>query len=58
MSDVAKRATSGAFVTHDHESGGALAKAFPDVWAAGLFADRYQFIGAQHVLDFIKAGGR
>ena len=56
VADIAKRATPGAFVTHDHESGRALAKAFANIRAGGLFTDGHQLVGAQHVFDFIKAG--
>jgi hypothetical protein len=56
VADVAKRAAAGAFVTHDHEGGRALAKTFADIGAAGLFADRDQLVLAQDVLDLIKAG--
>jgi len=56
VADIAKRAAPGALVAHDHEGGGALAKAFTDVGATGFFAHRHQFVLAQHVLDFVKTG--
>ena len=55
MPDVAKGTAPRALVAHDHESGRAFAKAFADVGARGLFADRHQFVGAQDVLDFVQA---
>ena len=58
MADIAKRATPGAFVAHDHEGRRALAKALADVGAGGLFTHGYQLVGAQDVLDLIKPGAR
>ena len=58
MADVAERAAPRALVAHDHERGRALAEAFADVGATGLFAHRHQLVGAQHILDFIEARGR
>ena len=46
--DGAETAGAGAFVTGDHESGGALSPAFPAVRALGLLADGHQLeIGNQ-----------
>jgi hypothetical protein len=39
----AEPAGASAFITGDHEGGGALAPAFPAVWALGFFANRDQF---------------
>jgi len=33
MSDIAEGAATGAFISHDHESGRALAKALSNIWA-------------------------
>jgi hypothetical protein len=55
---VTKRAAAGALVAHDHEGGGAFAKAFADVGATGFFAYGDQIIGPQNILDFVKPGGR
>ena len=54
MADITKRATARAFVAHDHESGGAFAKAFADIGTAGFFADGHQFVGPQNIFDFVK----
>ena len=54
VADVTKRAATGAFVAHDHEGGRAFAKAFTNVGAGSFFAHRHQFVGTQHVFDFIK----
>ena len=59
MAHVAKRATAGALVAHDHEGGRAFAEALADVGATGFFADRHQLVGPQHILDLVKTrGGR
>jgi len=55
VADVAERTTTGADVAHDHEGRRALAEAFADVRAGGLFADRVQFLAAQDFFDFVKA---
>ena len=54
MSNVTKRAAARAFVAHDHECGGAFAKAFANIGAAGFFADGEQVVFAQNLFDFIK----
>ena len=54
MADIAKRAAPRAFVTHDHERRGALSKAFTDVGATGLFADRVESVFAQDRLNFLE----
>ncbi len=54
MAHIAEGAAACAFVAHDHESGRAFAKTFADVGAAGFFAHRHQFVGAQHVFDLVK----
>nr|GEU28320.1 hypothetical protein [Tanacetum cinerariifolium] len=58
VAHVAERAAAGALVAHDHERGRALAEAFADVGAAGLFAHGHQLVLAQDVLDFIEAARR
>ena len=55
MAHVAKRATPGALVAHDHESRGALAKALADVGAGCFLAHRMELVLAQDLLDFVKA---
>ena len=55
MPHVAKRAAAGAFVTHNHESGRAFAKALADVGAIGLFAHGVQFVLTQNLLNFRKS---
>ncbi len=56
MADVAERAAARALVAHDHEGGGALAKTFADIRAAGFLAHRHELVFAQDVLDFIETG--
>ena len=55
MAHIAKRAASCAFVTHDHEGGRALAKAFANIGTGGFFAHRHQIVFAQNVFDLVKA---
>ena len=57
VADITKRAATGAFVTHDHESCRAFAKAFANVGAAGFFADGVELVLTQDLLDFVKPGG-
>lgn len=57
VANITKRAAAGAFVAHDHEGGDAFAKAFADVGAAGFLAHGVEFVLAQDLLDFVKAGG-
>jgi hypothetical protein len=56
MAHIAERAAACALVTHDHEGGRALAKAFSNVGAGGFFADGVQIAFAQDLLDLVKAG--
>ena len=58
MTHVTKRATSGAFVTHDHKGCCALTKAFADVRARGLFANGVKIVFTQNPLDLVKARSR
>ena len=46
MAHVAKRATTGALVAHDHEGRRAFAKALADVGARRFFADGHQFVAS------------
>lgn len=48
MAYIAEGAAAGADVTHDHEGGGAVAKAFAKVGAACFFANGMQFLFAQN----------
>ena len=52
MANITKWATACAFIAHDHEGGGALAEALPDIWAGGFFADCVQIVFAQNIFDF------
>ena len=58
VAHIAKRAPARAFVTHDHEGGGALAKTLANIGAAGFFAHRVQMVVPQNFFNFIKARGR
>ena len=57
--DGAEAATAGAGVAEDHEGGDAVAPAFGDVGAAGLFADGVQGFAAHEGLEAVVgfAGG-
>ena len=46
--DVTKRATPSADVAHDHKRGSAVAKTFPKIRAAGLFADSVEVVFPQY----------
>jgi hypothetical protein len=54
MAHITKRTPSGAFVAHDHERGGAIAKALANVGTRGFFANGHKLIAPQDVLDLIK----
>ena len=52
MANVAERATAGTNITHDHECGRTLGKAFADVWTRCFFAYGMHFLFAKNVFDF------
>jgi hypothetical protein len=58
VAHVAERAAARALVAHDHEGGRAVAEAFADVRAGGLFAHGVQVAFAQDLLDLVEARGR
>jgi hypothetical protein len=60
MGHVAKRATPGANLSHDHEGGGAVAETLTQVGARSFFTYRMQVMLAQQVFNAhdIGAGGR
>src|SRR5439155_22635976 len=58
VADIAEGAAPRAEIAHDHERRRALAEAFADVRARGLFAHRVQAVLAQDLLDLGKARRR
>jgi hypothetical protein len=53
--DIAKRATPGTDISHDHEGGGTFRKAFAQVGAGGFLADRVQAVLPQARLELLDA---
>lgn len=54
MTDIAKRATTGALVAHDHKGRGTFAEAFADIRTRRFFANGYELVGAKDIFYFIK----
>ena len=53
MANIAKRTASGAYLTHNHKSCGAIAKTFMKIRAGGFFAHSGHFVAAQNIFDLL-----
>ena len=54
MTDIAKRATTGALVAHDHKGRGTFAEAFADIRARRFFANGNELVSTKDIFYFIK----